>query len=257
MHANIFEQIADGIKDHETFVVATVVGTTGSSPAKTSFRLMVKSDGTSHGTVGGGALENEVIKKAMTIMGQESSFIESFSLESDLHMACGGNVTVLLESFSPSVLHIFGAGHVCQALIRVVQNAGFTVIVYDDREEFRYIGEKFNVKFVHGDMATSASRIKGGKNAYALVTTYDHLHDEAVGMALVDKDLGFLGIIGSSRKSVKYRNNFLQAGVAKEKVDSIICPVGLPIGGSTPGEIAVSIASQLIAVRSGKISNFK
>ena len=40
----------------------------------------------------------------------------------------------------------------------------------------------------------------------------------------------------------------------QEVIDAIHSPIGLPIGGETPEEIAVSVAAELIAHRSGKLS---
>jgi xanthine dehydrogenase accessory factor len=40
-----------------------------------------------------------------------------------------------------------------------------------------------------------------------------------------------------------------EAGVSAEKIDRVICPLGLPIGGNAPEEIAISIAAQLLERR--------
>lgn len=252
MYYDLFHLASRLIDKNTHFVMVTVIEASGSTPAKTSFRMIVESDGTLHGTVGGGALESEAITTAKSLIGQNISITKTFSLEKDLNMACGGQITMFFESFAASVLHIFGAGHVCQALIPVMMGAGFAVKVYDDREGFDFVSEKFGCQFTKDDMAKQAALISDGPGVFALVTTYNHIQDEAVGRELITKNLAFLGIIGSRRKAEKYRNNFIEAGFDPEKVNGIFCPVGLPVGGTTPGEIAVSIASQMLSVKYGR-----
>jgi xanthine dehydrogenase accessory factor len=59
----------------------------------------------------------------------------------------------------------------------------------------------------------------------------------------------FLGVIGSTAKRKVLERELLAAGVAKERLAEIHCPVGLPIGGNLPAEIAISVVAQLIQVR--------
>jgi xanthine dehydrogenase accessory factor len=63
--------------------------------------------------------------------------------------------------------------------------------------------------------------------------------------------LPYLGVIGSRAKRAVLSKELLAAGLKQSKIDSIICPIGLPIGRNHPGEIAVSIAAQLLEVRDG------
>ena len=57
-------------------------------------------------------------------------------------------------------------------------------------------------------------------------------------------------MIGSAAKAAVLRKELTAAGVDPERL-TFLCPVGLPIGTNHPGEIAVSIAAQLLEVRGG------
>ena len=63
----------------------------------------------------------------------------------------------------------------------------------------------------------------------------------------------YIGVIGSKYKVRTVDAMLIERGHSEEAVNRAISPIGLNIGGETPEEIAVSIAAQMIAVRSGKI----
>ena len=62
---NIYEEIVELEKKNEPFVLATVVSVSGSVPGKTGFKMLIKKDASTLGTVGGGAIEAEVIKEGL------------------------------------------------------------------------------------------------------------------------------------------------------------------------------------------------
>jgi len=63
------------------------------------------------------------------------------------------------------------------------------------------------------------------------------------------QNLPYVGVIGSLAKLAVLTKELLAAGVAMEKIESIICPIGLPIGCNHPGKFAVSIVAQLLQIR--------
>jgi xanthine dehydrogenase accessory factor len=61
--------------------------------------------------------------------------------------------------------------------------------------------------------------------------------------------LPYLGVIGSAAKRKVLERELSEAGLNPQLFHSIRCPIGLPLGTNHPGEIAVSIAAELIHVR--------
>ena len=59
----------------------------------------------------------------------------------------------------------------------------------------------------------------------------------------------YVGMIGSKTKVAAVRKALEEAGFSREILDGVDAPIGLPIGGQTPAEIAVSIAARLVQVR--------
>jgi xanthine dehydrogenase accessory factor len=61
----------------------------------------------------------------------------------------------------------------------------------------------------------------------------------------------FIGCIGSEVKARKLRGELEALGISREVVGQLRCPLGLPIGGNDPAEIAISITAQLLQERDG------
>jgi xanthine dehydrogenase accessory factor len=66
-------------------------------------------------------------------------------------------------------------------------------------------------------------------------------------MALKE-DIKFLGLIGSKTKKVRFNTLLINDMNIEEGMSNVVCPIGLPIGGDTPKEIAISVVAQLLQV---------
>jgi xanthine dehydrogenase accessory factor len=61
--------------------------------------------------------------------------------------------------------------------------------------------------------------------------------------------VAYVGAIGSSKAQADRRERLLAAGITEEQLAKLHAPIGLPLGGRQPGEIAVAIVGQLISIR--------
>lgn len=146
-------------------------------------------------------------------------------------------------------LWLMGGGHVALATARVAAIAGFDVVVVDDRAEYanedRFPGARCIVceqyDGIPADEVTSSD--------YIAILTRGHRHDrESLAWALGTRAC-YVGMIGSQTKRALIYQTLMEQGVPKERLDWVHAPIGLPIGGHTPGDIAVSIVAELIAIR--------
>jgi len=101
--ADIWQWIIDVLDDHKSAMLMIVVCSEGSSPSKAGTKMAVTAQGESFGTIGGGALEYSLIKKAHSLMATESvgpilcRYQHNLSESLDPSgMSCGGKQTVLL-----------------------------------------------------------------------------------------------------------------------------------------------------------------
>ena len=88
--------------------------------------------------------------------------------------------------------------------------------------------------------------------AYAVVVTRGHRHDLDALRALAARDLRYVGLIGSRAKVTRIFEALLEESMPAECLKRVHAPIGLDIGAVTPQEIAVSILTELIAIKYGK-----
>jgi xanthine dehydrogenase accessory factor len=129
---------------------------------------------------------------------------------------------------------------------------GFEIVVYDEREAFT-VPELFpqGTELVCGSYTEVALKLELRKSDYAVILTHAHAGDYDALISLVDKDLAYLGMIGSKTKVAKIMNRATEAGVSVDLLKKVMTPVGLAIGAQTVEEIAVSIVAEMIAVQRG------
>jgi xanthine dehydrogenase accessory factor len=97
----IFDEMARLLQEGESFVVATVFDQSGSAPRTSGAKMLVKTDGTVSGTIGGGRLEADALQAARKALLSGQSVIWSFRLTGEdaagMDMICGGQGRVLLD----------------------------------------------------------------------------------------------------------------------------------------------------------------
>ncbi len=162
-------------------------------------------------------------------------------------------VSVFVEPWPvPPRMILAGGGHVARATADVAAQAGFEVIVLDDRPEFadpRRFPAAALVRVTPG-FADCFAGLVVDQETYVAVITRGHVHDALVLEQALELDAGYIGMIGSRRKrEAVYEALRAQGRTGLERVH---CPIGLDIGAETPGEIAVSIVAECLAVKAGR-----
>jgi len=169
-----------------------------------------------------------------------------------------GKAKLFLETWTPpATVFLFGAGHVSRPLCRLAKMAGFRVVVIDDREEF-----PTKARFPEADewivrsFDVGLNELLLGPNPYIVIITRGHLHDHQILRQVLKKPLGYLGMIGSRRKTEIIFEALRREGFSEEEIKTIHAPIGLAINAQTPEEIAISIIAELIQVRGeGQVKN--
>jgi xanthine dehydrogenase accessory factor len=253
---DLFEEIAALRARGEPAAVATVIGVRGSAPARDAMRLLVRADGTTRGTVGGGALEEEIRRIGLEVIASDESRRAEFELTleaaDDTEMVCGGAVEVFVEPVTVPTCFVFGAGHLATAIAPVAAVAGFRVVVAEDRathaaptrfpDATEVLAKPFPALF-------EALRPRMGAGSYCVVVTRSHRFDEDCVAACLTTGARWVGMIGSAKKVERCREGLLARGVPPADVARLRAPVGLDLDARTHGEIAVAIVAEMIAVR--------
>ena len=147
-------------------------------------------------------------------------------------------------------LVILGGGHISLAICPIGKIIGFHVTVVDDREEYAN-NQRFPMAddVICADFAHAIAQIPDTANTYYVIVTRGHAADALCAERLLRRDFAYLGMIGSRTKVAKTRSKLADLGFSAAELDRMHAPIGLPIGGETPGEIAVSIAAEIVQTK--------
>lgn len=145
----------------------------------------------------------------------------------------------------PVRLYLAGAGHVALATAHLAGFLGFEVVVMDDRPEFasrERFPEAREVRVI-GSFDQCLAGLQAGD--YVVIVTRGHLHDREVLAQALRSGAGYIGMIGSRRKRDALYAALRREGFADPDFLRVHCPIGLPIGGESPEEIAFSIVAEM------------
>src|SRR5262245_3376822 len=220
--------------------------------------MLVRADRTTLGTIGGGAFEAMVAEDAAGLLARPdpAAVVKRYAFreegEDALGMACGGTAEVLLETAGAGPrLVVFGAGHVGLALARLAASVGFRTEIVDDRADACAAARDAGVGEVHLCDAEYREGIPAfSPSSYVAVVTRCHRTDRLALRRVLGEPLAYLGLIGSRRKkTVIFEQLRAEDGATPAQLERVRCPIGLPLGGDTPEEIAVSIVAELLQHR--------
>ncbi len=302
-------------------MLLVVAESSGSSPGRQGFRMIVAADEMC-GSIGGGVMEVGLVEQAKLRIANDELRIETEVIE-QVHqknspnssgMICSGRQTVIFYKLIPAHLEtvekiiralenqqskilrisprefaihglgcreydafrfqskgeaqflyeeklgykneifIIGGGHCALALSELMSKMDFHISLFDDRAELNTLDKN---KFAHRKTIIESYEnigefIPEGANVYVVVMTLGYKFDEIVIKKLFDKNFKYFGVLGSRAKMKTMLRKLEKEGFAKERLNKIHTPIGLPINSQTPEEIAVSIAAEIIAVKNSK-----
>ncbi len=236
-------------------VMVTVTQCTGSTPREPGAKMLVTSEGLMWGTIGGGHLEECALQDARRCLNEGKTQTIRYPLGAKTGQCCGGVVELLFEVLNTGPhLYLFGAGHVGQAVCKVMVGTPFLVHLIDDRKE--WIRQESIPKEVICHECEWDEFVEQAKwdpeKTYVAIMTYRHDVDQEIVKNLVCRQMRYLGLIGSQSKWERFKQRLQLQGISESEFAKVRCPLGLPIGGKSPQEVAISLASELLQNYYGK-----
>jgi xanthine dehydrogenase accessory factor len=255
MMTDIFEEIVKIRRQGKSAALATIIETSGSTPREQGSKMLVLSDGSIIGSVGGGKLEAIVQQEALKVIANGKARTLHLDLSEgdtgNIDMICGGTTDILIEPVLPTpTLYLFGAGHVSIPLSVIGGLLGFKVVVIDNRSDYAN-KERFpdSEKIYADDFNLVFPKLKIDQSSYIVIVTRAHSYDELVLEWAVKTDAAYIGMIGSKQKVKTIFSHLLEKGINRELIRKVHAPIGLEIYADTPQEIAVSIMAEIIKER--------
>ncbi len=252
---DVYEELVRLRRQGRKCALATIIQARGSIPSFPSAKMLIREDGSTLGTIGGGCVEAEVWNAAREVLRSETPRSLTFNLNQDAAyengLICGGQLEVYIEPVLPQPRAIvFGAGHISRSLSKMAHLAGFATIIVDDRESFANRERFPEASEIYAEPYESAfGKLEVNESCYLIIVTRGHRDDMLVLRWAVGTPARYVAMIGSKRKVIAVVKELEKEGLPAEAFERLHAPMGLEIGAVTPEEIAVSVVAEMIAVR--------
>jgi len=157
----------------------------------------------------------------------------------------------------PPRLFVYGAVDTAEALCRGAKLLGWHVIVADARGKFATPERIPSAdELIVAWPEEAFAQIQPDHQTAIVVLTHDDKFDEPALIGALASEAFYVGALGSRRNQERRRERLLEAGVAEAELGRIMGPCGLDIGADTQEETALSILSEILAVRGRREGGF-
>jgi xanthine dehydrogenase accessory factor len=94
-----------------------------------------------------------------------------------------------------------------------------------------------------------AAFAEAGAGSFVLIMSHSHQLDLALtGAALADGRFPYVGLIGSKSKRARFEKRLQAAGIGRERIASLVCPIGIDgINSKAPAVIAAATVAEMLA----------
>jgi xanthine dehydrogenase accessory factor len=202
--------------------------------------MVIDAGGRSSGSLGDRVLDRMVADVARPLIAE--------GISRTLELPAGA---VFVEVFdAPQRLVIVGAGQVAVHLVALARELGFHTVIVDPRGAFA-TRDRFPTadEIILGWPDEVADRAGIDEHAYVVIVSHDPRLDEPAIETALRRGARYVGVIGSRRTQVQRRARLAASGLSPEQLAQLHGPIGLDLGGSTPGEVALAILAEVVATR--------
>tara|TARA_Y100001936_G_C16041083_1_gene651599 strand:+ start:213 stop:1358 length:1146 start_codon:yes stop_codon:yes gene_type:complete len=243
------KEIDDAYSGKSSVALATLISNPGEnllplgSGIQTGRKLFIREDGSTTGSLGTDAINNDAINRSKQLMIHGANE----------YVVTENGTEYFIEGYtSPPKLILVGGGHVSKAISSLAEKLGFHVYVTDDRSEFanseRFPEAKQTIA-MHPEEALRQINIT--KNSFIVVATRGHRYDSDALGAAAKTSATYVGLLGSKRKIILIYEDLFKMGLPKERIMELRAPIGLEINARTPDEIAISIVAEILMFKLG------
>ena len=246
--AELYHAVAQAIRQDELCAVVTVL-----SGDEIGRKLLVrrerKVEGSSSavaatGSLGHTALDQAALARAAEAMEARRTTRISLPVE-------GQEWDLLIDVHAPQErLVIVGAVHIAIPLVSFARELGLYTVVIDARPIFATQDRFGHVdELIRSWPDEALQEMKLNESSYVVTLTHDEKLDTPALICALDHPVGYIGALGSKRTHAKRVTALREAGVSDEQISRIHAPIGLDLGGRSPGEIALAIMAEIVQIR--------
>lgn len=246
--AELYHAVAQAIRSDELCAVVTVLNG-DEIGRKLLVRRERKVEGSSSavaatGSLGHTALEQAALARAAEAMEARQTTRISLPVEEQ-------EWDLLIDVHLPQEkLVIVGAVHIAIPLVSFARELGLYTVVIDARPIFATQDRFGHVhELIRCWPDEALQEMKLNESSYVVTLTHDEKLDTPALICALNCPVGYIGALGSKRTHAKRVAALQEAGVSDEQIARIHAPIGLDLGGRSPGEIALAIIAEIVQVR--------
>jgi xanthine dehydrogenase accessory factor len=237
MRQSIYQLLRDAINAEQPVVLATVL-----DGPDVGLQWLVRPDMPVVTACADDMLNHMVAQHSLTMLNRDEQGVQIVA-----------DRQIFVESYPPPpTLIMVGAVHIAVELTTFAKTMGFRTVVIDARGAFATAE-----RFAHADELVHAwpdDALKGRlhPNCAVVVLTHDPKLDDPALLVALPSNARYVGALGSKKTHAARVERLREAGIDDGAIARLHAPIGIPIGGRTPVEIALSIIAEVVAVRNGK-----
>jgi xanthine dehydrogenase accessory factor len=210
--------------------------------ARDAAKMIVFDDGVNEGSLGDAALDAAAVTAAAAAI--KAGKTATLTVE---------GTRVFAEVFVPaSILLVVGASHVAMPMVTLARVLGFKTVVVDGRPRFA-TRERFpDVDDLRIGIPSDLIRDVPLVASTALVlVAHDYKYDLPVLRHALATPVGYVGLLGSSRRGKAILDLLREDGVDEQALTRVHVPIGLDLGAQSAPEIALAVLAEILAVQRG------
>ncbi|PWH16735.1 MAG: XdhC/CoxI family protein [Ardenticatenia bacterium] len=240
--SGVYETLHRRLIEHQPLALVSVLS---GDASQINRKLLIYPDGRSEGDLKlSDAQHKQVVAYALERLARGEG--TTLQLEGGPHL--------FIEVYPPVPrLIIVGAVHIAEVLVPMANLLGYETIVIDPRSAFA-TRERFPqaTQIIREYPQRVLPSLSLDRFAYLVVLTHDPKLDDPSLVIGLTHPLRYVGALGSQRTNARRIERLRGMGVSEEQLARLHAPIGLPLGGRSPAEIALSILAQITQVRYGQ-----
>lgn len=238
-------------EQRQPYVLATVTEILGSSSAKPAAKALLDQNGkVLAGWVGGGCAQSMVARAALDCLATGEPCVIDIDLNDEVFgagMPCGGAMRVYVEPVLPKPqLWLLGHGRIVEAVCEFAHRLGFDVIVDDPQAS----ADRFSAATKLIDDDVRYRQLQPGPGDFVVIATHHKGDYDALSQAL-HSEACYIALVSSRKRAKLVLDRLAAEGFSEAKLGMVRAPAGLDLAAKLPEEIALSIISEMVAVRRG------
>ncbi|MBA3598227.1 MAG: XdhC family protein [Methylibium sp.] len=148
-------------------------------------------------------------------------------------------------------LLIVGSGQFSRLLAQMALALDFEVICCDPRENEATVWDVPGTHFSRSMPDDLALELQLDPHSAVVALTHDPKLDDMVLLEALKSPAFYVGALGSRGNTAKRKERLALFDLTPDEIARLHGPIGLPLRGKTPAEIAIAILAEIIAVRHG------